>query len=181
METTITNFPNYMIDREGNVFSRYKYKTGIVHNEYRPVKPVLDKGTGYLLVTLVHDGVRKNQFIHRLLAQHFLPNPQGKPQVNHIDGVKTNNQLSNLEWVTAKENSQHAIRTGLCDARDKALSVPVVQMTVDGEVIKVHPSLHEAGRATGIAWQNISKVVRGLRPRAGGFRWCYEERPETIP
>ena len=174
MEKLITNFPNYKIDNNGNVFSRYKFKTGTVHDEWRPVKPVLDKATGYYLVTLVHEDVRKNQFIHRLLAQNFIPNPEGKPQVNHIDGVKTNNQLSNLEWVTAKENAQHAVRIGLCDERTKAQSVPVLQLDVDGELVAKHPSIHEAGRATGIAWQNISKVVRGLRPKAGGFRWQYE-------
>jgi hypothetical protein len=174
MEKVITGFPNYMLDRNGNIFSRYKYKTSIVCDEWRPVQHVLDKGIGYYIVTLVNENERKNQFIHRLLAQHFLPNPRNKPQVNHIDGNKQNNCLSNLEWVTAKENAQHAARIGLCDARTLAQSVAVLQETLEGQLVSRHTSLHEAGRITGIAWQNISKVVRGIRPRAGGFVWRYE-------
>ena len=173
MEKQIEGFPNYMIDRRGNVYSSYKFKTAITTTNYRPVKPVLDKGTGYLLVTLVNQGKRKNQFIHRLLAQAFIDNPHGKPQVNHIDGNKQNNALTNLEWVTAAENSRHAVATGLCDARRDAQSKTVLQLQ-DGVVIARYPSIHEAGRATSIAWQNISKVVRGIRPKAGGYHWMFE-------
>lgn len=174
MEKVITGFPNYMLDRNGNIFSKYKYKTSIVCDEWRPVQHVLDKSIGYFIVTLVNESERKNQFIHRLLAQYFLPNPNNKPQINHIDGNKQNNCLSNLEWVTAKENAQHAVQTGLCDARTLAQSVAVLQETIEGQLVSRHTSLHEAGRTTGIAWQNISKVVRGIRPRAGGFVWRYE-------
>ena len=174
MEKLIEGFPNYMIDSKGNVFSRYKYKTSIVSDTWRPVKHVLDTHVGYFLVTLVHEGYRRNLFIHRLLATHFIPNPLEKPQVNHIDGNKQNNCLNNLEWVTCAENAQHAIRTGLCDARTLAQSVAIIQETKDGQFVARHTSLHEAGRTTQIAWQNISKVVRGLRPFAGGFSWRYE-------
>lgn len=171
---TIENFPNYVIDVNGNVYSRYKFKTSIVCDEWRAVKPVLDKGVGYFIVTLVHEGIRKNQFIHRLLAQNYIPNPLNKAQVNHIDGNKQNNALSNLEWVTPKENAQHAVRIGLCDTRTLNQSVGVIQMNLDGSFNAKYMSLHEAERSTGIAWQNISKVVRGLRKTAGGFSWKYE-------
>ena len=171
---TIDSFPNYAIDQDGNVFSEYKFKTSIICDEWRPVKPVLDKGTGYFLVTLVHEGVRKNQFIHRLLATAYIPNPLNKAQVNHIDGNKQNNVLNNLEWVTPKENAQHAVRTGLCDARTLSQSVGVIQYSLDGQEVGRHVSIHEAGRSTGVAWQNISKVIRGIRNTAGGFSWKYE-------
>lgn len=174
MQVEINGFPNYRLDDQGNVFSQYKFKTGLVCEDWRPVKHVLDKATGYFLVTLVEGSVRKNQFIHRLLATHFIPNPNQKPQVNHIDGNKQNNCLSNLEWVTAQENAQHAVRTGLCDSRTLSQSVAVIQETLDGIFVARHVSLHEAGRSTGIAWQNISKVVRKLRPKAGGYAWRYE-------
>lgn len=68
---------------------------------------------GYEFVAICIDGVRKALPVHRLVAKAFLPNPENKPQVNHIDGNKLNNRLDNLEWATAKENVDHAVRTGL--------------------------------------------------------------------
>ena len=174
MEVGIQGFPNYRINKLGQVFSNYKYKTNIPCDTWREVKPVLDKGNGYYLVTLSNQGKKSNKYIHRLLATHFIPNPLNKPQVNHIDGNKQNNVLSNLEWATSQENSKHAVDTGLCDARRQKQEVAVLQYDLNGNLVREHVSLHEAGRATNIAWQNISKVVRGLRPRAGGYIWKYK-------
>ena len=68
---------------------------------------------GYLRVVLCKDFDKKNRFVHVLVAQAFIPNPEGKRQVNHIDGDKNNNRVSNLEWVTPAENIHHAFETGL--------------------------------------------------------------------
>lgn len=68
---------------------------------------------GYLITDLYKDGERTRYRIHRLVAQEFIPNPENKPCVNHKDGNKHNNDISNLEWVTEKENCQHAWATGL--------------------------------------------------------------------
>lgn len=173
IESIIEGFPNYKINSNCKVFSRYKYKTNIVTTEWREVKHVLDTGVGYKLITVVHNGMRKNKHIHRLMALAFIPNPSNKPCVNHIDGNKQNNILSNLEWCTHKENAQHAVKTGLCDNNRKKQEVAILQLK-HGKVITEHVSLHEAGRSTSIAWQNISKVVRGLRKSAGGFQWEYK-------
>ena len=67
----------------------------------------------YPQVVLVKDGVKNPRMVHRLVAEHFIPNPHNKPQVNHKDGDKTNNRMDNLEWVTPSENGQHAYRTEL--------------------------------------------------------------------
>ncbi|ADE87501.1 HNH endonuclease [Deep-sea thermophilic phage D6E] len=72
---------------------------------------------GYLFVGLLRDGERKLFSVHRLVAEAFLPNPENKTQVNHIDGNKKNNDVSNLEWVTEKENVNHAIKHGLLKNR----------------------------------------------------------------
>lgn len=178
----IPEFPNYRIYENGKIESNFKFKTNIPCDTWREVKPILDKGIGYLIVTLCDGkGKRKNKRVHRLLAQAYIPNPENKAHINHIDGNKQNNCLSNLEWNTPKENTKHAIRTGLCDQRRKAQEVAIVQMDLIGNPIQEHVSLHEAGRSTGIAWQNISKVCRGLRNTAGGFKWEYKKRSETIP
>lgn len=71
------------------------------------------KKPGYLYVKLWIDGKSKAAFIHRLVAQAFIPNPKNKPEVNHIDGNKHNNYVTNLEWVTSKENKNHAKRNNL--------------------------------------------------------------------
>ena len=68
---------------------------------------------GYIRVALSKDDTTKHIDIHRLVAQAFIPNPENKPEVNHIDGDKSNNEVSNLEWCTRKENMNHAKNTGL--------------------------------------------------------------------
>lgn len=182
MEYIIKEFPNYKVNIKGEVFSRYKFKTNIVIDEWRPVKHILDKATGYYLVTLVHEGKRRNAFVHRMVAVFFIDNPENKPQVNHIDGNKQNNSINNLEWVTPQENARHAVELGLCDERRKAQEVAILQYNADkSTLVREHVSLHEAGRVTNIHWQNISKVCRGLRHTAGGFHWKYKKSSETIP
>lgn len=78
------------------------------------LKPKI-KDDGYLFVNLFKDGKQKNFYVHRLVALCFIPNPLGKPQVNHKDGIKFNCHVSNLEWVTHKENMSHAATTSLME------------------------------------------------------------------
>lgn len=72
-----------------------------------------DNGRGWLKTELWKDGKRTNYKIHRLVALAFIPNPENKPAINHIDGDKTNNHYTNLEWCTFKENTHHAMANGL--------------------------------------------------------------------
>lgn len=76
------------------------------------LKPATDN-KGYLRVGLQVDGKLITQKVHRLIALAFIPNPENKPMVNHIDWDKKNNRVENLEWCTAKENTQHAINNGI--------------------------------------------------------------------
>ena len=129
---------------------------------------------GYAKVKFRNQGKFKNHSVHVLVATVFIDNPENKPQVNHIDGNKLNNNVDNLEWVTAQENSIHASNTGLNDNAYAATSKPVNQLHKQtGELINEFSSIGEAAKCTGIAWQNIASVCKGNRKSAGGFAWRY--------
>lgn len=98
----------YEVSNLGQVRSFYS-------GEAKILKPYVDKD-GYLCVHLHKNGKGYAKKVHRLVASAFIPNIGDKPQVNHIDGDKTNNTVDNLEWVTSKENMHHAWETGLCKA-----------------------------------------------------------------
>ena len=103
----IKEYDNYLISDQGRVFN-FKYN--------RFLKPGKDR-YGYFQVILCKNGVRKFYIIHRLVALAFIPNPENKRTVNHIDGIKMNNLVSNLEWNTQSENVQHSYDNGLKDAK----------------------------------------------------------------
>ena len=170
----IQGFPNYRVREDGVIESCYKFKTNIPTDVWREVKPVYDKSCGYLIVTLCHEGVRKNKRVHRLIAESFIPNPQNKAHVNHIDGNKLNNTITNLEWNTPKENTNHSIKSGLHDP-SRLRNSAVIQICKDsGKTIAEFFSIHEAERSTGVANQNIWKVCNGKRKTAGNYVWAYK-------
>lgn len=108
----ITGFEGkYQISNKGNVLS---YLSGKI------LKPQVNR-QGYLIVNLYYEtGKCRKYRIHRLVAEHYVSNPDNKPFVNHLDGNKYNNEESNLEWVTAEENMEHAYNTGLNSPEKRA-------------------------------------------------------------
>jgi len=98
----IEGYPNYLIYEDGRVWS--KPRQGSKGGWLKP-----RRHQGYLAVGLVQDGKQKHKNIHRLLAIHFIPNPENKPFVDHKDGIRTNNKLLNLRWVTKKENDLNRV------------------------------------------------------------------------
>ncbi len=118
--------------------------------------------------------------VHRLVALAFIPNPDNLPQVNHIDGNKSNNLASNLEWCSASQNMIHAVKNGLKKMSDltDATSKPVVQISRDGsEVIAIFKSVNEAARATGIFESQISDCCNQKLHciTAGGYLWRFRD------
>lgn len=101
---TVSEDSNYIVSNTGRV-------RRVGSNKDHSLK---SKGeNGYLSVDLYSNGKRKIRRVHRLVAKEFIPNPNNKPQVNHKDGNRQNNNVDNLEWVTGKENCQHAWKNGL--------------------------------------------------------------------
>lgn len=142
------------------------------NNTGRMIKPV-ETYNGYLRVG-IHGRLCR---IHRLVAEAFIDNPCHFTQVNHKDGNKRNNNVANLEWVTASQNAQHAFEhnlrevnyTGIHDRR------PVFQMALDGTIIQRYESIIDAERATGCNNSTISKVCKGKQRITHGYKWRYAD------
>lgn len=139
----IEGFENYEVSNLGKVRN---IKSGIV------LKPQPDKD-GYLRLGLYENNKKKKLFLHRIIATTFIDNPEAKPQVNHIDENKLNNDLSNLEWCTARENLVHGTRTKR--AAEK-LSQKVIQLDLNDNILNVFKSMRQAERETGIPNESIS-------------------------
>lgn len=133
---------------------------------------------GYYQVRLYKDRKYKNFSIHRLVAQAFIPNLENKAQVNHINGIKTDNRMENLEWCTQSENMIHAYKTGLQKpilGGKNVLAKAVAQYDKTGKLIKEYQSTMEAERETGISHSNISSCCsnKGRYKTVGGYVWKY--------
>lgn len=126
-----------------------------------PVKTI----NGYLRVGLNKDGKRDFYTIHRLVANAFIPNPNNLETVNHINEIKTDNRVSNLEWMTMRDNKAYST------------AIPVNQYTLDGKFIRRWDCLMDIERQLGYYQSHISKCCRGI-PKyksAYGFLWKYAD------
>lgn len=127
------------------------------------LKPVRGKD-GYLRCNIAQDGKFRLWLVHRLVAEAFIPNPDNKPEVNHIDGDKANNNVSNLEWVTREENIRHAHKV-LRKMGDK----PVL----NADTGDIYTSLTEAADAVGLSGAGLISDAIKRNGKAGGFRWKF--------
>ena len=164
----------YQVSNLGRVKSLYDGR----HKKFRE-KILQQQKTkkSYLVVTLQKEKVRKQFFVHRLVAQTFLPNPNNLPEVNHKSEIKTQNNVENLEWCDNKYNLNYGTRVERIFKKttNGKCSKPVLQIdpTTD-EVIAEFPSIHQVQRELGYKIAHISACCKGRRKTCGNFKWQFK-------
>lgn len=147
--------------------------TGLVRNDVtkRILKPQITRGRYY--VHPCEKGKWRNMYVHRIVAKAFIPNPENKPQINHKDGNPKNNNVSNLEWCTNRENQIHKYRV----LGAKPNTTPAInackKKIVCVETNKTFDSITSAACAIGSKQPNISKALQSSKYTAGGYHWRY--------
>lgn len=177
----------YQISNYGNIKSLERTFEYIGKNQFCEFKTIKKhkemiikqsiNGSGYYQVCLRKENKKKNLLVHRLIAEAFIPNPDNKPTINHIDGNTLNNSLNNLEWATMKEQQYHStyilnhkrIITDKCRKRQIELHKRKV-IRSDGIIFD---SIKEAANGNENYRKQINKCVRGHQKTAGGYSWQY--------
>lgn len=170
----------YQVSSLGRVKSLYKemvMNTGGIR-KYPEIILAGSKGHNRYHHVLLYNGIsRVTKLTHRLVADAFIPNVKDAKQVNHINAIKTDNRVENLEWVSPAENIQHTFKLGrqihnkgVFDD-DNPNNKIVIQLSKDGFFLNSFSSRSEAARAVGITPSWISACVNGKKNSAGGFIW----------
>ena len=172
-------YERFQVSNLGKIMNLNYYNTG----KAKLIEP-FDDDNGYLCVNLSKNGKTKLCYVHRLVAQTFLPNPENKPCINHkIEGEKgksmnfvffnedgsVDEEKTTIEWATYKENNNYATRN---ERIAKTMSKKVLQLSLTGELIREWESTKECER-NGFNQGNIVSCCNGKRKTHKGFKWCY--------
>lgn len=142
----------------------------------------LDNG-GYEYVTFTRNSKSKKFKVHRLVGEAFIPNPENKPQIDHIDTIRTNNKVENLRWVTRSENNLNPITlkrystTKMGDKNPfKKIKKKVFQIdNQTNEIVKIWDSAVDAAKGIGADSSNIYRVIYGEKNTCRGYKWKYAD------
>ena len=157
----IENYPNYTISDKGEIVNT---------NTNKKLKGYIRKD-GYVIISLSKGGKKYKCYLHRLVAETFIPNPNNLPQVNHKDEDKSNNDVTNLEWITPKDNCNYGTRN---KRQGLGHSKPIEQYDLEGNFIKEWDSAAQVERDLGFNHQNISKCCLGQQKTAYNYKWKFK-------
>ena len=160
MKKPIQGFEDYIIHEDGTVYS---------HVSNKVLKPLVS--CGYLKVMLYKEKVGHQRYLHRLVALHFIPNPDNLPCINHINGIRNDNRLENLEWCTHQHNMQHAWKTGLNRNTEKQRNAARIsgkkvgganrKLVINTETGIYYNSVQEAAKAIGMPYMTLHNKLTG--------------------
>ena len=171
----VRSLDRYVVETKGKYIGKKRFLRGSIMKQ--SVSTGRD-GNSYYVVNLHKNRISNVVLVHMLVAQAFIPNPDNLPTINHIDGDKHNNNVSNLEWASFSENNTHALKTGLRNPRGNAIA----QYTLDGNLVATFRSACEAARVTGFSRGGISHCLNGRSETSSGYIWKkLSESPTTIP
>lgn len=189
----IEDYPNYQISTFGNVKSKERISP-CCYNSNRKIKERILKQyinkKGYLEVCLFNK-TKRTKKVHQLVAKAFIPNPENKPCINHMDGNKQNNKVDNLEWCSYSYNVKEAYRLGLSKPNDnqkKAVIAyckqnkikPIVQLDLNNNLIKKWNSAIEVEETLGFSRKNISQCITGRTKTAYGYIWKTQKQFKSM-
>lgn len=179
----------YEVSNLGSVRSLCRYVNGFNGKKLKKGKKL--KTTiniqGYCVVDICYKNKRKQYRVHRLVAEAFIPNPENKPYIDHINTIRSDNRVENLRWVTAQENRNNELTKIKCSELQKGekgywygctgSSNPhakaVKQYTLDGEYLCTFDSIVDAHKALNVEKSHIYQCCKGIYKSSLGYRWEY--------
>lgn len=176
------NYEQWKLINDCGIKAKYfiSNKGKVCNQDGKILKQRIDQ-YGYFRIALRDKNMKQHTFgVHRLVAKYFISNLNNYPIVNHINGIKTDNRVENLEWCTYSHNNKEAFRLGLNKPNFKGIygkehpnSKKVNQYDKQNNLLNVYDSVTEASKKTGICLQSISQNCCKKRKSAGGFKWEY--------
>jgi hypothetical protein len=163
----------YYVSRNGEIYSLYRN---------RLLEPSINY-KGYKIIRLTHNKVTKTFILHRIIAKEYIPNPENKPEVNHINTIKTDNRIENLEWVTNMENRTHALENNLVNENSVPKAIYMTNLKTNESILVnsaydamkiIHPDLKE-GNQFRSKYTKIREILKGKRKSHYGYTFRFIE------
>jgi hypothetical protein len=157
----------YQVSSFGSVKCPYREWLGYKGNKRVISNLILkssDNGRGYLIVGLRKNNHQRMEKVHRLVAEAFILNPLNKKEVNHINGVKTDNHVNNLEWITRSENQKHAVKNGLCKNTIDSARIRHSKKVLNTDTNEIYSTVIDAALHNGISKSYLASMLRGSQP-----------------